>query len=91
MKEISHHVYRIYDANDVLIYIGATSNLKARMATHRSMKPWPGCAPVVTVGARMARWTSTEYPTRADAFAAERAAIRAERPELNTNSKGVSA
>lgn len=82
---MSHHVYRIYDAADRLIYIGATSNLAERIKGHLYVKDdGPHCHPVLSVGRRMARYTAEEFPTRAEAFAAEREAIRAERPELNT-------
>lgn len=77
-----HHVYRIFDADDALIYIGATSDL---MREHRSTKPVGlQSHPVLTVGPRMASWVATEYPTREDAWTAEREAIWNERPELNT-------
>ena len=83
-----HYVYRIYDAEDRLIYIGATSNLQERLRGHLAVKPLGYHShPVLTVGPRMDRWVATEYPTRAEAFAAERAAIAAERPELNTQHK----
>lgn len=84
----THHVYRLYDEDGRLIYIGATSNLPARIAEHARTKTWPGCHPVLTIGERMETWVATQYPTRAEAFAAERAAIRAEQPELNTWHKG---
>lgn len=79
-----HHLYRIYDAEGSLIYVGATSALKQRMAQHRSTHQWPGGHAVLSVGDRMATWTAEEYPTREEAFAAERLVIAAERPELNT-------
>lgn len=81
---MSHHVYRIFDASGRLLYVGATSNLPQRIAEHEATKAFPGCHPVLTIGERMARWTADEHPTRKDAFAAEREAIRAEQPELNT-------
>lgn len=68
---LGHFVYRIYDADDVLLYIGATSNLQRRTHEHKSQTP------------RMTTWTAQEYPTRQEAFAAERQAIAAENPEVN--------
>lgn len=79
-----HFVYRIYDRDGALLYIGATSNLDQRMSAHARTKAWPGCHPVITIGERMDRWVATEYETRSEAFAAERAAIRDECPLLNT-------
>lgn len=80
-----HFLYRIFDAEGSLIYVGATSALKQRMAQHRSTHRWLGGHPVLSVGDRMATWFATEYPTRAEAFAAERLVIASESPELNTN------
>ncbi len=84
MTSLGHHVYRLRDAEGALLYIGATSNLGQRIAQHKATKTWPGCHPVITVGERMASWTADRYETRAEAFAAERVAIAAERPLLNT-------
>lgn len=73
-------LYRVFVA-DVLAYVGVSSDPQARFATHRRRKPW---------------WKSTTHvelqwhPSRADAFAAERAAIAAESPRYNiSRPKGV--
>lgn len=79
-----HYLYRIFDAEGALIYVGATSALEQRMTQHRHTHRWPGGHPVLSVGDRMAAWVAEEYPTRRAAFDAERAVIAAERPELNT-------
>ena len=66
-----HFVYRCFDADGELLYIGATSNLAERMKEYEG-RP------------QVAFWDSDEYPTRAEAFAAERAAIREHQPPWNT-------
>lgn len=33
-------VYRVYDANDRLLYIGCTSGLKQRLEKHKYATPW---------------------------------------------------
>ena len=81
MSERPHYVYRIYDADDRLIYIGCARSVTTRLALHtapssRSRASWG-------IRRRMARHTVEEHPNRAAARAAESAAIRAEQPELN--------
>lgn len=68
-----HAVYRFYDADGVLLYIGATSNIFERWYQHGD-KNWFHRVAV----ARVAHFT-----TRAEALAAESLAIGAERPLLN--------
>lgn len=72
-------VYRAYDADDQLLYVGATGNLKRRMQQHRKSAPWFGGA---------VRWSYGEYPTREAALAAEAEAIGAEHPEWNSTGNG---
>lgn len=67
-------VYRIYNVDDVLLYVGLTNNLTIRWSEHKS-KPWwrvPGNRYDV-------RW----YPTRDVAAAEEKQAIMTERPKYN--------
>ena len=59
-------VYRLW-SGDVLLYVGVTSNLEPRLRTHRRR-----------FGAKITNVTTVEYPTRAEAFAAERKAIAEE-------------
>jgi hypothetical protein len=33
-------VYRIFDADERLLYVGITCNLKARLSNHHACKPW---------------------------------------------------
>lgn len=77
-----HFVYRCYDADGLLLYIGCTSNVARRVAAHRR----------ASGGSKASRWlrvTMTRYeiegPFRGrDAGRdAERDAIQAERPLFN--------
>ena len=69
-----HALYRFYDRTDVLLYIGITADLAARLQSHRRDKPW---------------WTSVanikveHYPSRKTALKAEAEAIQTERPLYN--------
>lgn len=74
------------DADGHLLYIGATRDIEGRM--YHMLHPCNrGKRPNGDLQRRMDSYAVTEYPTRADAFAAERAAIAAELPELNRQSK----
>jgi predicted GIY-YIG superfamily endonuclease len=64
-------LYRLYDANDVLLYLGITFSPRARWEQHRREKTW---AHLVT--RRTVEW----YPDRPSALAAEAAATAAEKP-----------
>lgn len=67
-------VYRLFDSDDRLLYVGATNGVKARFATHAATKEW---------------WTTVEkvnlrhYPNRQQALVAEAEAIRREAPMYN--------
>lgn len=67
-------VYRVYDATERLIYIGATTNLTQRLVHHRSQAWWWSLA---------ARIAHEPHEDMAAAFVAETAAIRTERPAFN--------
>ena len=68
-------VYRIYDVNDVLLYVGITNNLTIRWSEHKSNPWWR------TVGNRYdVRW----YSTRATAAMEEKHAIMTEHPKYNS-------
>ena len=70
-----HFVYRVYDANDELLYVGVTVNVKQRMRLHKSNRvAWYG---------RMATVDTKEYPDKPSARLAEAKAINAEHPEFN--------
>jgi len=67
-------VYRIYDANDVLLYVGITNNLTIRWSEHGSKPWWRTEAHRYDV-----RW----YPSRDVAKALEKQAIISECPKYN--------
>jgi len=67
-------LYRLYDASDLLLYIGISDDLKVRFATHASLKPW---------WPEVARKTVELHAKRTDAADAELKAIRSEHPLHN--------
>ncbi len=74
LPERPHALYRFFGHNGQLLYLGITASLPSRLIGHRDDKPW---------------WTDVadikveHYPDRPSVLAAERAAIRAERPLWN--------
>jgi excinuclease UvrABC nuclease subunit len=66
-------VYRAYDADGALLYVGLSMNLEGRLSKHRRSAWWPK-ADEITV-----QW----FENRESAQAAERAAIRDEDPIYN--------
>lgn len=83
LAEKPHFLYRCYDSDGHLLYVGVTSDLRTRMREHLRGAP-VGCVyPTALLPERMAFWTAERHPDRQSGFAAERAAIRAERPEMN--------
>ena len=71
---MSAHVYRIFDGENRLIYVGSTRGLFARLAAHRSQAWWAYQA---------AKVKASVYPSIEDARTAERLAIRVENPRWN--------
>lgn len=78
-----HALYRFYDAAGVLLYVGITADPGVRFKQHRGDKAW---------------WTEVvnirieKLPTKAAVLAAERTAIREERPLWNvTHNEAVAA
>lgn len=73
--EIRHHVlYRFYDADNVLLYVGITADLPTRFRNH-SRKPW---------WHDIGRMTVEHFSCRFDVLAAEKLAIASERPLYNS-------
>lgn len=68
------YVYRCYDTDDRLLYIGATKHLWGRLREHAYVTWW---APQVV------RVKATVHPSREAARHQERLAIRRERPRWN--------
>lgn len=76
-----HYVYRIFDASDRLLYIGCAIHVPSRISMHVELSAQSPASWVIR--REMARWTQERYPTKAEARAAERAAIADEWPVLN--------
>lgn len=67
-------IYRLFDTDDVLLYVGVTGSLRERLGNHsRTQRWWP------EVARKAVEW----YPTRTEAEDAEKRAIREERPLYN--------
>jgi len=82
----AHYVYRCFDADGELLYIGCTQNVARRMSGHRNNRRPRASRALQSLMA--SHTTEGPFPTRAEAEAAEAAAIRAEQPLLNIQSSG---
>lgn len=71
-------LYRLYDEDDNLLYIGITCGFDARMRDHAHRHPW-----WPLVARTVLDWFDTDY----EADRAETAAIRAERPRYNVGKR----
>ena len=67
-------VYRAFDADGALLYVGCSGDVHKRIADHRKWAEWRHDA---------VRWTYQLYPDERSALAAEAAAITAEDPIYN--------
>lgn len=67
-------LYRLFNADGVLLYVGVTGNLNARLAFHSTDKPWWG---------EVARVETEWHPNRTEAEDAEDRAIADEHPRYN--------
>jgi predicted GIY-YIG superfamily endonuclease len=77
VAERSAFLYRVYDIEGVLQYIGQTTDVRRRIWDHIKSNRFP-----------MMTYTTEEYPTREAAAMAERAAIKTERPLHNRSAGG---
>ena len=73
-------VYRFFDAEDRLLYVGCTVNLQKRKQEHDRDKPW---------FSDVARTETVHFPTWAAARQAEAQAIQEERPVYNRMGTGA--
>jgi predicted GIY-YIG superfamily endonuclease len=71
-------VYRLFDTDDRLLYVGCSDDVHMRLNAHRCTQDW---FPAVT------RTTVEKFPTREEALAAELTAIRTENPIHNVKGK----
>lgn len=67
-------VYRLYDGNGVLLYVGIAYQVPKRLGEHERSKPWFSEVGVIRV---------SRYPTRRQAEQAEAEAIYSEKPREN--------
>lgn len=67
-------LYRFFDAEGALLYVGITGRGPRRWVEHAAEKPW---------WSEVARTSTTHYATRSAALQAETDAIRSERPRHN--------
>lgn len=80
-ENLPHFVYRLYDADDRLLYIGCTRRFTGRLHDHMREKLW---------AADIDHWTiSDPYPNQFDARIAEGEAIRTEHPIHNIAKRGI--
>lgn len=70
----THHLYRHFDAADVLLYVGVSFSALHRLAQHKENAHWFN---------RISRVEIQNYPSRAAVLAAERRAILTEGPAHN--------
>ena len=75
-RPVPHVVYRFYDADDVLLYVGMTSNFKSRHDSHEERSPWYRFA---------VRHTVEPAESEEDARAAETTVIKAQWPIFNVS------
>jgi predicted GIY-YIG superfamily endonuclease len=80
LNERPHVLYRFFDAEDELLYVGITVGLRGRLAKHEVEKHWYG---------EIARISVEHFPSRDAVLAAEKAAIQAEKPQHNVQHNGV--
>jgi excinuclease UvrABC nuclease subunit len=66
-------VYRLYDREGVLLYVGLSMNVRGRIEKHKRKPWWPQVMSMETV----------DYPNRESAKSAERSAIHHENPVYN--------
>ena len=71
---IKPKLYRHFDADDNLLYVGATVRLLSRHMGHKSASHWYD---------RIAKITIENFNTMAELWAAEKSAIETEKPLFN--------
>ena len=69
----THVVYRMWDHDGQLLYVGVSSRIDRRISQHRRHKPWQEVATI----------TLEHFPTRQEADQAELDAIHTENPLWN--------
>jgi predicted GIY-YIG superfamily endonuclease len=75
-----HALYRFYDSNDCLLYIGITNDLGRRLSSHARGQPW---------WHKVTRATVQRFNDRDQLAASEVDAIRSEQPKYNSAHAGT--
>ena len=82
LLNVPHYVYRCYDQDGALLYVGVARNVEERMFHH--LHPCNmGKQPNGTLRRHMARYEVESFATKLEARSAERSAIATEAPLLN--------
>lgn len=81
-QERPHYVYRLYDRQSRLLYIGCAEDVEDRLYHHLSLCNL-GNGVAEGLHFRLSHYTTWRYPTRWEARRAEADAIGAEAPLLN--------
>lgn len=76
-----HYVYRMYDDDGQLLYVGISKTLATRLTQHHRDKPW---------AAQIASVVGKRYTSREAARAAEIEAIQKENPQYNIQDRAKS-
>lgn len=71
-------VYRIFNAEGELLYVGCTRSMPQRWRCHARTQPW---------WSEVASWANQWYVTRAEALLIEECAIRTENPRYNVQGR----
>lgn len=71
----SHFVYRLYSADEDLLYVGVTNDVATRFLNHHAKAWWP----------EVAQWKITTAPSRVVALYLEAEAILTEHPRHNVD------
>lgn len=71
---MSYYVYRFFDKNDKLLWVGCSSDVKRRIEEHKRIRPWMH---------ETVRVTTEPYETYEDGRSAEARAVEAEKPKYN--------
>lgn len=78
-QRVSHYLYRLYDANEQLLYVGISKSAIHRLHEHLTTQPW--AEQIVTQKVQ-------RFNSRQELEEAEKAAIKAENPKHNITHNG---
>jgi predicted GIY-YIG superfamily endonuclease len=78
-RDTTHILYRIFGADDELLYVGRTSDLRDRLGQHARVQPW---------WHEVVRTAEERLPSFGELVIAEKHAIVTERPKYNAHWNG---